>query len=141
MKTGKGTEIAYPRHIKNYVNFMTADQAARQTENPEWRIVPPFPITARNVAAFLKFETTRPKNNSDGEPILGTRLGYETIKQCISALENWRHTHEYEFKDDNEALWPLCEDARIRTYEANARTSKSERNADAQLWKAKGTTA
>ncbi|KAG6805183.1 hypothetical protein H0H92_012544, partial [Tricholoma furcatifolium] len=45
MKVGKGTETAYPRHVKNYVNFMIRDQAARKAENPDWIVVPPFPIT------------------------------------------------------------------------------------------------
>ncbi|KAG6822530.1 hypothetical protein H0H92_013512 [Tricholoma furcatifolium] len=81
------------------------------------------------------------KKNSDGQWIPRTRLGVESIKQCISMLENWRHNHEYEFKDNPDALRPLREDSRIQTFEAKAQASESERNADAQISKAKGTTA
>ncbi|KAG6821905.1 hypothetical protein H0H92_000245, partial [Tricholoma furcatifolium] len=132
MKTGKGTELAYPRHVKNYVDFMVSDQAKRAQEDPTWIAIPPFPITAQTVAAFLMMETTRMKlantlkKNSDGQCIPGTRLGVESIKQCISALENWRHNHEHEFKDNPDALRSLRDDSRIQTFEAKAQASESE---------------
>ncbi|KAG6834310.1 hypothetical protein H0H93_010572 [Arthromyces matolae] len=141
MKVGTGTEIAYPRHIKNYVEFMTVDQARRKTENPNWTIVPPFPITARNVAIFLNMETKRMSKSSDGQSIPGTRLGVSAIKQCISALESWRRTHEHEYPNNPEALRPLRLDSRIRTHETNAGATESERNAEAQITKALGSTA
>jgi hypothetical protein len=61
MASGKGTDPAYTRHIRNYEEFMLKDQAARLEENPRWIVVPAHPITATKVAAFLAYETTRPK--------------------------------------------------------------------------------
>ncbi|KAG6846154.1 hypothetical protein H0H93_015690, partial [Arthromyces matolae] len=138
MKVGKGTGIAYPRHVKNYYEFMVTDQAARKSLDSQWTIIPPFPITAGTVALFLKHETTRFKKNSDGQLIPGSRVSFESIKQCITALENWRLTHEFDYRNNPDALRPLRQDNRIRTYEKNARESESKRIADAQLAKAYG---
>ncbi|KAG6905462.1 hypothetical protein DXG01_002541, partial [Tephrocybe rancida] len=140
-KSGKGTESAYLRHVKNYVDFMVTSQAARVQEDPNWQVVPPLPITARNVAAFLGVETTRLKKSSDGQPIPGTRLGVEAIKQCISELENWRREHENIYEGNPEALRHLRDDDRIRAYEDSARSSERDRISDEQTSTARGTVA
>ncbi|RDB27704.1 hypothetical protein Hypma_003308 [Hypsizygus marmoreus] len=140
---GKGTGKAYPRHIKNYINWMIQDQAERQCINPQWQIVPPFPIMACTVAAFLKYETTREKTKrtSDSQSISDTRVGVGSIKQCVSALESWRRDNEHKYKDNPEALRPLRNDTRISTFEANARETEPMRLKEAQTSKAMGTVA
>ncbi|KAG6821913.1 hypothetical protein H0H92_016155 [Tricholoma furcatifolium] len=49
--------------------------------------------------------------------------------------------NEHEYKDDPDAKQPLRGDVRIKIYEANARSTESQRNAEAQVSKAKGSTA
>lgn len=61
MASGKGTESAYARHMKNYYKFWEADQAERLRRDPFWKPMPPEPITVSNAALFLQYETTRPK--------------------------------------------------------------------------------
>jgi hypothetical protein len=60
MTEGKGTEIAYLRHVENYEVWWAGDQGERQRRDPSWVAIPAHPITATKVAAFLKHESTRP---------------------------------------------------------------------------------
>jgi hypothetical protein len=61
MTAGKGTEAAYARHVKNYIEFWDAHQASRLQDNPMWVVMPAHPITATKVAVFLESESTRCK--------------------------------------------------------------------------------
>ncbi len=57
----KGTEEAYPRHVKNYVKFWEDDQDRRANADPNYVKIPAHPIVGENVAVFLKHELTRNK--------------------------------------------------------------------------------
>lgn len=61
MASGKGTETAYARHLKRYFEFWDADQEERTRRDPYWKKIPAEPITVRNVALFLQYETSRTK--------------------------------------------------------------------------------
>ncbi|KAF5381020.1 hypothetical protein D9615_004052 [Tricholomella constricta] len=140
----KGTGDAYPRHVRSYQKFMAQDQAMRVQANPFWKVIDAHPITATKVAAFLEYETTRPKQTSDGKDIPGTRLGPDAIKQCVSALESYRYHHkgsDPRYKSDPEAQQPLRNDERITTYEKSAYATEPERLAESQVLKAKGVTS
>jgi len=58
MTEGKGTEDAYPRHIKNYETFWAQDQDRRAKENPNHQWIDAHPIIGEKVAIFLKHERT-----------------------------------------------------------------------------------
>ncbi|KAF9476573.1 hypothetical protein BDN70DRAFT_812067, partial [Pholiota conissans] len=62
---GKGTEEAYPRHVKNYVEFWNSDQDRRAEEDPSFVRTPAHPIIGEKVSLFLEHETTRGKVRSD----------------------------------------------------------------------------
>ena len=61
--SGKGTEVAYSRHVKNYEDWWVQDQGRRMSEDSQWKEIPAHPITAAKVAIFLRYETTRSKVN------------------------------------------------------------------------------
>lgn len=61
MAKGKGTDEAYPRHVKNYVRFWEADQERRLKENSTYVKIPAHPIIGEKVAIFLQSEITRNK--------------------------------------------------------------------------------
>jgi hypothetical protein len=61
VRSGKGTDPAYLRHLKNYEKFTEADQARRLAEDPTWKVLSPHPITVVKAATFLEYETKRPK--------------------------------------------------------------------------------
>ena len=61
MMEGKGTEDAYPRHIKNYESFWAQDQDRRARENPNHHRISAHPIIGEKVAIFLEHERTRAK--------------------------------------------------------------------------------
>lgn len=58
---GKGTDEAYPRHVKCYVKFWEADQDRRSKEDLGFERTPAHPIVGEKVALFLKHEITRKK--------------------------------------------------------------------------------
>ena len=58
---GKGTEDAYPRHIKNYENFWNAYQEGEVKKNPNHRWVNAHPIIGAKVSLFLQYDSTRNK--------------------------------------------------------------------------------
>lgn len=58
---GKGTEEAYPRHVKNYEKFWEADQERRKKADTLYQKIPAHPITGDKVTIFLKAELNRPK--------------------------------------------------------------------------------
>jgi len=61
MTEGKGTEDAYPRHVKNYETFWNQDQDRRVKENPNHCRISAHPIIGEKVAIFLEHERTRNK--------------------------------------------------------------------------------
>jgi hypothetical protein len=61
VRSGKGTDPAYLRHLKNYEKFTELDQARRFVEDPNWKTLPPHPITVVKVATFMEYETKRCK--------------------------------------------------------------------------------
>jgi hypothetical protein len=61
VRSGKGTDPAYLRHLKNYEKFTELDQARRIAEDPNWKSLPPHPITVVKVATFMEYETKRCK--------------------------------------------------------------------------------
>ncbi|PPQ83415.1 hypothetical protein CVT24_005488 [Panaeolus cyanescens] len=113
----KGTEVAYPCHLKNYEDWYTADQMQRQNEGLKTGLMltldSAHPITATKVALFLEYEQKQPKifitimitiisddllnlsqRTAGGQDELpNTRVGTSSIKQAINALENYRLTH------------------------------------------------
>ena len=63
---GKGTEDAYPRHIKNYENFWNAYQEGEVKKNPNHHWVNAHPIIGAKVSLFLQYESTRNKVRISG---------------------------------------------------------------------------
>jgi hypothetical protein len=61
MDKGKGTDEAYPRHVKNYMKFWEADQDRRIEEDPNYVRIPAHPIIPEKVSLFLQHEITRNK--------------------------------------------------------------------------------
>jgi hypothetical protein len=61
VRSEKGTDPSYTRHLKNYEIFTIDDQARRLENDPAWQVMNPHPITASKAALFLGYETTRPK--------------------------------------------------------------------------------
>jgi len=60
--SGKGTEVAYARHVKNYEDWWLRDQNRRMSEaGATWKEIPAHPITAAKAALFLHYEMMRPK--------------------------------------------------------------------------------
>lgn len=61
MDKGKGTNEAYPRHVKNYEKFWEADQDRRAKLNANHIRTPAHPIIGEKVSLFLFHEMTRNK--------------------------------------------------------------------------------
>lgn len=61
LDNGKGTNEAYPRHIKNYKIFWEADQDRRAKLDPNHIRTPAHPIIGEKVSLFLNYEITRNK--------------------------------------------------------------------------------
>ena len=61
--SGKGTEVAYSRHVKNYEDWWVQDQGQHMSEDSQWKEIPAQSITAVKVAIFLWYETTQSKVN------------------------------------------------------------------------------
>lgn len=70
-------------------------------------------------------------------------VGFEHVKQCISALEHQRFNHQHEdlYSTTPESQKPLRDDSRIKEYEKAARSREPQRIAGAQARKASGTSA
>lgn len=141
MDQGKGTDEAYPRHVRNYIQFWHADQNRRQEENPTYQQVPAHPIVAEKVAIFLKSETTRNKRNNRGVEIAGTSVGKESIKQTISALQRYmlEHQHEPEYFNCPDTRVPLRSQDMVKIFEITSCASEPKRIQESHLLKAKGT--
>ncbi|KAJ8456623.1 hypothetical protein ONZ45_g18649 [Pleurotus djamor] len=142
MVRGKGTEIAYPRQLKEYEKFWLNDAITRRNNDPTCDVIDAHPITATKVAKFLEHETTRPKKRSiraenDTE---GGKLGWESIKQITSALEHHRKNHQHLeiYRSCPEAQMPLRNDSRIQTLEKSAKTTESQKLSDSYRIKAFG---
>src|SRR5215471_2395574 len=127
------TATTYERHIRNYRDWWTQDQAARSESELGYTLIPAFPVTAAKVALFLQYETTREKvggvfffpffffflscgfvpgpNVPLSQHARGGRtmtvpnstIGKSVVAQAISALENWRLNHHHLYKDNIEA--------------------------------------
>ncbi|PPQ70700.1 hypothetical protein CVT25_010617 [Psilocybe cyanescens] len=143
MDRGKGTESAYPRHVKSYLKFWEADQDELARDNPGYQRIDPHPITGEKVAIFLQYEFTRNKRTSRGNEKSGTSLGKDSIKQTISALQRYMKEHQHE------PLYQNCPDTRIslrdqdwvKKFEEAASAREPQRIADAHTAKSKGTLA
>lgn len=61
MTRGKGTELAYARHLKDYIAFWDSDQVMRAASDLAYQYIPCFPITATKVAIYLAYATKRGK--------------------------------------------------------------------------------
>ncbi len=83
------------------------------------------------------------QHTHSGLIIPGSVVGYEHVKQCISALEYYRfnHQHKPRYKTEPESQRPLRDDSRIKLYETQARAREPERIASSQSRKAAGTSA
>ncbi|KAF8230060.1 hypothetical protein L208DRAFT_1378681 [Tricholoma matsutake] len=137
----KGTDTAYVRHLKIYEKFMEIDQAHHIMQNPAWKVVPAHPITVVKVAAFLEYKTKWLKRTSEGQDIPGSQLGYEAIKQCISALEycHYNNQHKDEYKLCLASRIPLRDDSCITTIQSTAQETEPEHLTEAQTAKTMGT--
>ncbi|KAF8057163.1 hypothetical protein FPV67DRAFT_576935 [Lyophyllum atratum] len=141
MTSGKGTEEAYARHLKEYHAFWAEDQVRLCREDPSWVAMDAQPITVIKAAIFLEYETTRWKKTSDGRPIVGELVGLSSIKQAVNALESYRVNHctmEPKYLADPQSQVPLRNDIRIRTYESSVQAKEPQRLAQAQELKALG---
>jgi len=79
--------------------------------------------------------------NPDGQAVPGSRVGVESIKQCITALENYRFNHcgsDPDYLADSASQASLRHDVRIKTFEMNAQVKEPERLAESQILKAAG---
>ena len=66
MKSDKGTDVAYNRHLKRYETWWDLEQIRRINEledtiQPPLIPEPAHPITVTKVSLFMKYETTRMK--------------------------------------------------------------------------------
>ncbi|KAF9059158.1 hypothetical protein BDP27DRAFT_1371825 [Rhodocollybia butyracea] len=129
----KGTAVAYQRHFGNYATFL----------GQAHRTLSAIPITATKVSLFLAMERERPKRTHNGLDIPGTRVGFEHLKQCVSALEYHRFNHKHEpcYKADPASQVPLRDDTRIKTFEKVAKANWPNVIADSHSRKAAGTSA
>jgi len=141
MIQGKGTETAYPRHVKAYMLFWSDYQDSKAKEIPGWVRIPAHPIIGDKVAVFLQDESTRNKRDRAGHEIGGTSVGKSSILQTISALQGYirDHQHEVEYRNCPETQTPLRDQACIKTFEkavsaneptriSNAHVAKIQRN-------------
>ncbi|KAJ8523520.1 hypothetical protein ONZ45_g93 [Pleurotus djamor] len=143
MARGKGTEIAYPRQLKEYEKFWLNDALIRRANDPACEIIEAHPITATKVAKFLEHETTRPRKRAaraENSTTDGGKLGWESIKQITSALEHHRKNHQHLeiYRSCPEAQLPLRNDSRIQTLEKSAKTTETQKLADSYRIKAFG---
>ncbi|KAL1671022.1 hypothetical protein EV122DRAFT_227217 [Schizophyllum commune] len=140
LKTGKSSANNYSRHVAAYEKYWLQYQHLRSHEDPTHVLQPAHPITATKVAIFLKYECERPKRTSEHE---GGTVGIESIKQCISALERHRLTHQHElaYSQCDEAKQPLRSDARVKQFEISKKASEPQRIMSGEKSKATGTSS
>jgi len=161
MTEGKGTEDAYPRHVKNYETFWAQDQDRRARENPNHIRISAHPIVGEKVAIFLEHERTRNKvaifcscsyihnlimysqRNNRGHEIGGSSVGKESIKQSINALQRYMKEHQHlpEYQDCPETWMPLRDQEWVKIYENAAYANEPTRIKNAHTMKSKGTSA
>ncbi|KAI4528904.1 hypothetical protein K525DRAFT_183116 [Schizophyllum commune Loenen D] len=140
LKAGKASANNYGRHIAAYERYWLQYQHMRCNQDRNHVFQPAQPITATKVAIFLKYECERPKRTSNHE---GGTVGIESIKQCISALERHRSTHQHElaYTRCEESQRPLRTDARIKQFEVSKKASEPERIMAGEKSKAAGTSS
>jgi hypothetical protein len=157
MLEGKGTESSYRRGIKEYEEWWPQYQEEKRRENPQWIIEGCHPITARKVAVFLEYYTTRARvrqslvlsmafglqfeqRDSSGREIPGTTLGPSAVSVLINALESYRrnHMHLNIYEQCPEAHISLRTDIRIRTFEKAAKSNEPKRRREANTLKTLG---
>ncbi|KAL1697718.1 hypothetical protein EV121DRAFT_274906, partial [Schizophyllum commune] len=140
LKAGKTSANNYSRHIAAYEKYWLQYQHMRYQDDANHTFQPAHPITATKVAIFLKYECERPKRSSEHE---GGTAGVESIKQCISALERHRSTHQHElaYSQCEEAKRPLRSDARIKQFEISKKASEPQRIMSGEKSKATGTSS
>ena len=61
MRDGTQTAVTYKRVYDNYRRFMEHSEFEKKQLDPDYECIPAEPITAANVAAFVKFESSREK--------------------------------------------------------------------------------
>ncbi|KAF9030462.1 hypothetical protein BDZ89DRAFT_899198, partial [Hymenopellis radicata] len=61
MDADKGTQAAYPRHIKRYKLWWCLDQDRRIQADPCWVRISSEPVMQTKVAIWLQYESSRPK--------------------------------------------------------------------------------
>lgn len=61
MRDSTQTSVTYKRVFDNYARFMEVSEFEKHQLDPAYQCIPAEPITAANVAAFLKHESSREK--------------------------------------------------------------------------------
>jgi hypothetical protein len=62
-QTDKQTARTYRLAVESYEKWWGTYQTQQRAADPEWTVIPAFPVTAPKVVMFLDYETTRPKVN------------------------------------------------------------------------------
>ncbi|KAF8058971.1 hypothetical protein FPV67DRAFT_489719 [Lyophyllum atratum] len=135
-QSDKATGDAYRRQYNNYMTWWTQDQARAVSEDAMRKEIPALPITGAKVAAFLLYETTRPKKKQGSKA--GDRVGKSQVALAINGLEYYRHQHQHEYQDDQEAQRGLRNDKRVRAFESASKHNEPKRAENSQALKAAG---
>ncbi|KAF5313492.1 hypothetical protein D9611_008635 [Ephemerocybe angulata] len=145
MTSGKGTEAAYGRQIERYETQWALREARRANEAQEmgleYTTVPAHPITPMKVAIYAEEERKRERLDKHGNPIPNTCISWRTLTQSISALENYRFTHQRKdprYTNCPEAQISLRDDPEVRSIEKAARQWDAQRQDSMQELKANG---
>ncbi|KAF9493320.1 hypothetical protein BDN71DRAFT_1432574 [Pleurotus eryngii] len=136
MTQGKGTELVYPYQVNSYMNYLMSNDATLLTTVGPVQV---FPITATKVALYLEYVTKQCKTR-DGVEIPGTTLGWESIKQIVSALESHckNHQHKDIYHQCPKSQIPLWNDIQIQVYEKASKVTDTQKKAESQCMKAMG---
>ncbi|KAJ7851940.1 hypothetical protein B0H14DRAFT_3451067 [Mycena olivaceomarginata] len=139
----KETKSSYERHIRHYETFWATTVYAKGDYSTGLAPLPTFPITVAKAIIFLEYESTRPQKKRKRKDDLeesGTSVGVSSLKQAISAFENWRLHHQHLYKNIPEAQVGLRTDPRIKAFESAASHKEPEVKL-AQSLNAKGSSA
>lgn len=159
MTEGKGTEDAYPQHIKNYETFWEWDQDCQAKENLNHCWISAHLIIGKKVVIFLEHKRTHnkvyisyqwsyniwwyPQHNNHGHEINGSSIGKGSIKQSINALQWFMKDHQHlpEYQSCPETQMVLQDQEWVKVYETAASTNEPTHIKNAHALKAKGTSA
>ncbi|KAJ7148156.1 hypothetical protein C8R43DRAFT_1194964 [Mycena crocata] len=144
----KETKGSYGRHVVNFQTFWSTTSYAVGDTAAGLAPIPAFPVTVAKAIMFLQYESSRPqkkrkrKNTDYDEDEPGSSsVGVASLKQAISALENWRFNNQHRYKDIPDAQIGLRTDPRIKAFESAAAHKEPERVKMAHSLKAKGSSA